>query len=128
MATLLSSGISLTQSLSITSKSVGNYYVSEKILSLINEVRSGKGLSDPIDQIKIFAPMVVQMIRLGEESGALDELLTQTATFYETEADEATSKLTALIEPIIIVFMGGMVLLIVLSILLPMFGMYSMIQ
>jgi type IV pilus assembly protein PilC len=127
MATLLSSGISLPLALSITSKSVGNHYVGLKISSLINEVRSGKGLSDPLSELGIFPPMVIQMTRLGEESGAIDELLTQTSDFYESEAESATTKMTALIEPLVIVFMGGVVLLIVLSILLPMFGIYSMI-
>lgn len=127
MSTLLSAGISLTQSLDITSRSVGNAYVSKGIYSIINEVRSGKGLSEPLQNLHIFSPMVVQMTRLGEESGTMDELLSQTAEFYETEADNATTKITALIEPVIIVFLGGMVLTIVLSVLLPMFGMYSMI-
>jgi type IV pilus assembly protein PilC len=94
---------------------------------MINEVSSGKGLADSLSDIGVFSPMVVQMTRLGEESGSLDELLTQTADFYEAEAEAATAKLTALMEPIIIVIMGGMVLVIVLSILLPMFGMYSMV-
>ena len=71
--------------------------------------------------------MVIQMTQLGEEAGTLDELLSQTADFYESEADSATGKLTALIEPIIIVVMGGLVLTIVMSILLPMFGMYSLV-
>ncbi len=127
MATLLSSGISLTQSIEITSKSLGNKYVSQKVYSLINDIRSGKGMSDPLEALNIFSPMVVQMTKLGEEAGTLDELLNQTSDFYESEAEFATTKITALIEPVIIVVMGVMVLLIVLSILLPMFGMYSMI-
>lgn len=127
MATLLSSGISLTQAISITSKALGNSYVGKQVHLMINEVSSGRGLADSLSDIGVFSPMVVQMTRLGEESGSLDELLTQTADFYEAEAEAATAKLTALMEPIIIVIMGGMVLLIVLSILLPMFGMYSMV-
>lgn len=127
MSALLASGISLTQALEITSRSVGNDYVSKGIFSIINDVRAGRGLSDPLAELEIFSPMVVQMTRLGEESGTLDELLSQTADFYEAEADQATTRLTALIEPIIIVFLGGMVLTIILSILLPMFGIYSMI-
>ncbi|MHB8962694.1 MAG: type II secretion system F family protein, partial [Saccharofermentanales bacterium] len=127
MASLLSAGLSLTQALEITSRSVGNDYVSKGIFSIINEVRSGKGLYEPLRDLHIFSPMVTQMTQLGEESGTLDELLAQTADFYENEADNATTKITALVEPIIIVFLGGMVLTIVLSVLLPMFGMYSMI-
>lgn len=127
MATLLSSGISLTQAIDITSKSLGNKYVTERVLSLINEVKSGKGIAEPLGQLKLFSPMVVQMTMLGEESGTLDELLNQTSDFYESEAEVATTRLTSLIEPIIIVVMGVIVLLIILSILLPMFGMYSMI-
>lgn len=127
MSTLLSAGISLTQSLEITSRSVGNTYVGKGVHSIINEVRSGKGLAAPLRDLHIFAPMVVQMTELGEEAGTLDELLNQTADFYESEADTATTRLTALMEPVIIVIMGGIVLTIVLSILLPMFGMYDMI-
>ncbi len=127
MSTLLSSGLSLTQALEITSRSVGNDYVSKGVHSLINEVRSGKGLTEPLRDLHIFSPMVIQMTELGEEAGTLDELLSQTSDFYESEADSATTRLTALLEPVIIVLMGGMVLTIVLSILLPMFGMYSMV-
>jgi len=127
MSTLLSSGISLTQALDITSRNLGNAYVSKSVHSIINEVRSGKGLTTPLKDLHIFSPMVIQMTQLGEEAGTLDELLSQTADFYESEADSATTKLTALIEPVIIVVMGGLVLTIILSILLPMFGMYSMI-
>lgn len=127
MSTLLSSGISLITALDITSRSVGNVYVSKGVYSIINEVRSGKGLSEPLKDLGIFSPMVIQMTQLGEEAGTLDELLSQTADFYEAEADTATTRMTALMEPIIIVIMGGIVLTIVLSILLPMFGMYSMI-
>lgn len=127
MATLLSSGIALTQAIEITSKSLGNSYVSAKVFSLINEVKSGKGMAEPLEKLNIFSPMVVQMTKLGEESGTIDELLSQTSDFFEAEAEVATTRLTALIEPIIIVFLGGVVLLIILSILLPMIGMYSMI-
>ncbi len=127
MSTLLSAGISLTQTIEITSKSVGNAYVSKGVHSLINEVRSGKGLAQPLKALNIFSPMVIQMTALGEEAGTLDELLNQTADFYESEADTATTRLTALMEPVIIVIMGGIVLTIILSILLPMFGMYDMI-
>ncbi len=127
MSTLLSAGISLTQALDITSRNLGNAYVNKSVHSIINEVRSGKGLTEPLKDLHIFSPMVVQMTQLGEEAGTLDDLLSQTADFYESEADSATSKLTALIEPIIIVVMGGLVLTIVMSILLPMFGMYSMV-
>ncbi len=127
MSSLISSGIPLTQALDITSRSVGNAYVSKGILSIITEVRSGNGLAGPLRDLNIFSPMVVQMTMLGEESGTLDDLLNQTADFYEAEADNATTKITALMEPLIILFLGGMVLTIVLSVVLPMFGMYSMI-
>jgi type IV pilus assembly protein PilC len=127
LSTLLSSGIPLTQALDITSRNLGNVYVSKSVHSVINEVRSGKGLTAPLNDLHIFSPMVIQMTQLGEEAGTLDELLSQTADFYESEADSATTKLTALIEPIIIVVLGGLVLTIVMSILLPMFGMYSMV-
>ncbi|MHB1483959.1 MAG: type II secretion system F family protein [Saccharofermentanales bacterium] len=127
MSTLLSSGISMIQALDITSRSVGNAYVSKSVYSIINDVKTGHGLTEPLKNLKIFSPMVIQMTQLGEEAGTLDEMLSQTADFYESEADTATTRMTALMEPVIIVIMGGVVLTIVLSIVLPMFGIYNMI-
>ncbi|MDD4797322.1 MAG: type II secretion system F family protein, partial [Eubacteriales bacterium] len=76
----------------------------------------------------VFPLMVIHMVRMGEESGTLDQMLSQTAEFYEEEADAAMASLLAILEPAIIVLMGVMVLTIVLSVVLPMFGMYSAVN
>jgi len=127
MATLLVSGIPLPQAIDITSRSVGNAFISKHVKNLNSEVRAGRGLYEPLKEIGVFPPMVIQMVQLGEASGTLDDLLSKTAVFYEDEAEVATTRLTALIEPVIIFVMGGLILTIVLSILLPMFGMFSLI-
>jgi type IV pilus assembly protein PilC len=127
MSTLLVSGIPLPQAVDITSRSLGNAYVSSHVRAMNSEIRSGRGLYMPLKEIGIFPQMVIQMVQLGEASGTLDELLSKTAAFYEDEAEAATTRLASLIEPLIIVVMGGLILVIVLSILLPMFGMFSLV-
>ena len=127
MSTLLTSGITLPQAIDITSRSLGNHYIAGLVRSLNSQIRSGRGLALPLEELEVFPMMVVQMVHLGEASGTLDQLLAKTAEFYEDEADAATTKLTSLMEPLIILIMGGLILTIVLSILLPMFGMFSLI-
>ncbi len=127
LSTLLASGIPLPVAIEISSRNVGNAFASSKIKALSSEIKAGRGLYEPMLEIGFFPTMVLQMVQLGEASGSLDDLLGKAALFYEDEADNATTRLTALIEPLVIVVMGGLVLLIILSILLPMFGMFSLI-
>ena len=126
MSSLMSSGVSITESLEITGKVIGNSYAFECIERIIDQVKEGKGLYTPIKESKLFPPMLENMIMLGEESGTLDDMLLKTADFYEDEVDRAADALTSLIQPAVIVVLGGIVAFIVLAIALPMFDSFSM--
>lgn len=127
MSTLSAAGVSLTQSIEITAEAVSNRFVRAGLLEVNTHVKQGEGLSRPLHDLDVFPPMVVHMTRLGEESGTLDELLGKSAVFFDQESEAAIQRMTSLLEPLIIVVLGGMVVFIVISILMPMFGMYSII-
>jgi type IV pilus assembly protein PilC len=128
MSTLSATGVSLPESLRVTATNLSNSYIANKLKLVGDDVNKGISLSTSLIEMNFFPPMVLHMCRLGEESGTLDNLLSQAADFYETEAEIAMGRLATLLEPFVIIFMGGAVLFIVLAILMPMFGMYSMIQ
>lgn len=125
MATLMSTGVSITESLEITGKVMSNAYANLKIKEIIEQVKQGKGLYLPVKGSTLFPAMLENMIMMGEETGTLDSILQKTAEFYEDEVERATQKLTSMMEPLIIVVLGGIVAFIVLSIALPMFKMSS---
>jgi type IV pilus assembly protein PilC len=127
LATLSAAGVSLTQAIEITADAVSNKFVRAALLEVSTLIKQGEGLSRPLADLDIFPPMVVHMTRLGEESGTLDDLLTKSAVFFDQESEAAVQRMTSLMEPLIIVVLGGIIVFIVISILLPMFGMYSMI-
>lgn len=125
MSTLLSAGISLIQALP-TAGAVLNNVIAEKELEKVREkVVRGEGLSGPISECTIFPEMLSSMIKIGEESGSLDDILNKTADFYDEEVDQAITATTELIQPVLIVIMGLVVGGIVMAIMLPMFDMYS---
>ncbi|KXG76776.1 Type II secretion system protein F [Thermotalea metallivorans] len=128
LSTLLSSGIPLLQALDVVAKIVGNKVVEKGIQTAKEEVRKGTGLAGPIKKIGIFPPMVDSMIAVGEESGFLDEILEKTANFYDEEVEAALTKMTALIEPLMIVVMAFIVGAIVIAMVLPMFDMMNTIK
>lgn len=125
MATLMSTGVSITEALEITGNVMDNIYVKKGIKKVIDQVKEGKGLFIPIKSMMLFPPMLENMIMLGEESGTLDSMLVKTADFYEEEVDRAAQTLTSMIEPMVILVLGGIVAFIVLAIALPMFDSYS---
>lgn len=127
MATLLTTGVSITEALEITGKVLSNTYANQKIKEVIEQVKQGKGLYIPTKNTMLFPAMMENMIMMGEETGALDSMLQKTAEFYEEEVDRATQKLTSMLEPLIIVVLGGMVAFIVVSIALPMFDSYNFV-
>jgi len=127
LSTLLSSGIPLLQALDMVAKVVGNEVVADGIKIAKEEVRKGADLSGPIRAIGIFPPMVESMIKIGEESGSLDDILERTANFYDEEVEIAMQKMTTMIEPIMIVIMGVIVGFIVISMMLPMTDMMKTI-
>ncbi|GKU26421.1 type II secretion system protein F [Clostridium folliculivorans] len=125
LSTMLSSGVSLVQALETVSDVVGNKIAQDKLLEIREELIKGEGLSKPIEESKIFPPMLASMIKIGEESGSLDEILNKTADFYDEEVETTIQTTTALIEPLLLIVMGGVVGFIVISIMMPMFTMYN---
>ncbi|WP_069649459.1 type II secretion system F family protein [Caloranaerobacter ferrireducens] len=128
LSTLLASGVPLIKALEIVSKIVGNRVVEEGLNRVKDEVRRGLDLASPIEKMGIFPPMVVSMIKIGEESGSLDEILDKTANFYDDEVEASLQKLTSLIEPIMIIIMALIVGFIVISMVLPMFDMINTVR
>jgi type IV pilus assembly protein PilC len=120
LGTLLVSGVPILQALETVSGTVDNDILAEAILHARNRIREGDRIGDPLKKSKLFPPMVVQMISIGEESGALDAMLAKVAEFYEQEVEAALESLTAAIEPVMIVFLGICVGTIVIAMFLPM--------
>jgi len=128
LATLVSSGVPILQAIEITGKTSGNSVIEESMVDVKESVRSGESIARPLARASVFPPMVTQMISIGEETGALDSMLNKIADFYEDEVDAAVKALTSIIEPIMMVFVGGLVGLIVISMYLPMFNMMSLVK
>jgi MSHA biogenesis protein MshG len=115
----------MIQTLAVIARSTGNAFLTEKVLKLRDNVERGEPLSRAAAASNMFSPLVVQMMAIGEETGALPELLDEAAGYYEREVDHALKNLSAAIEPILIVVVGGMVLLLALGIFLPLWEMIS---
>lgn len=128
LATLVSSGVPILQALDITGKTAGNTVIEEAMEHAKTEIRGGESIAKPLEQASVFPPMVTQMIAIGEETGALDTMLHKIADFYEDEVDAAIKQLTSILEPIMMIFVGGLVGLIVISMYLPMFNMFNLIK
>ncbi|WP_424766784.1 type II secretion system F family protein [Paenibacillus sp. sgz302251] len=125
LSSLYASSVPVLQSLSIVEEVVGNKVIGEVIRKSGDSLRQGTPLSDPLKRSWVFPPLVTQMIAVGEETGALDQMLSKVADFYEMDVDNTVDRLKALIEPLLIVFLAGIVGLIVMAIMLPMFSLYS---
>ena len=121
------SGVPILEALEIVSHSVGNVHISRDVLRIRESVRAGKGFSKPMSESHFFPPIVVKMVAVGEETGKLDELLLRVSEYYDFEVDNAIKKLTVLIEPILLVVLGGMVLFLILSIFVPLLDYYTKI-
>lgn len=127
LGTLLSSGVAILESLDITARTSGNAVIEEAILIVRKEVEEGKNLADPLSRTEQFPPMVCQMIGVGEQTGAMDTMLSKIADFYEDEVDAAVEGMMALLEPMIISFLGVVIGTIVVAMYLPMFSLISQI-
>lgn len=125
LATLTVTGISLTQSLRIASKVVGNKLAEYRLNDVEDQIKQGRTLHAALSAAGIFPSMLVQMARIGEEAGTLDEMLERTAEYFEDEADIAITRMVNIIQPVLLVFVAGIVLLVILSVLLPMLTMYN---
>ncbi len=127
LGTLLSSGVAILESLEITARTSGNAVIEEAILKVRKAVEEGKTLADPLARTEQFPPMVCQMIGVGEQTGAMDTMLSKIADFYEDEVDAAVEGMMKLIEPIMIAFLGIVIGTIVVAMYLPLFTLISKI-
>ncbi len=125
LGTLISSGVPILDGLEITARTAGNAIVEDAIMVVRKGVESGLTLAQPLRETGVFPPMVVQMIGVGEQTGALDAMLNKVADFYEEEVDQAVANLLTLMEPIMIFFLGGTVGGIIIAMYLPIFDMIS---
>jgi type IV pilus assembly protein PilC len=125
LSTLLASGVSILEALDITARTSGNAVVEEAIGSTRRSIEGGETIADPLRETAVFPPMVVQMIGVGEATGALDTMLSKIADFYEEEVDVAVAGMLTLLEPIMIAFLGGVVGGIVIAMYMPIFGLIS---
>jgi len=125
MGTLLASGVPILQAMETVAGVVGNSVVSDAVIESRARIREGEKIADPLQRSKMFPPMVVHMVSVGEESGSLDHMLNKIADFYENEVEMTIATLTASIEPVMIVLLGVIVLFIVISMFLPMVEVIS---
>ncbi len=128
LGTLISSGVPILEGLEITARTAGNAVVEEAILKTRGSISEGNTISDPLKSCDVFPPMVTQMVAVGEETGALDEMLSKIADFYEAEVDAAVEAMTAVIEPAMIIIMGVLVGGMLVAMYLPMFKLVSVIS
>jgi type IV pilus assembly protein PilC len=128
LGTLISSGVPILDGLEITAKTAGNKVIEYHVLDVKKAVAEGKTLAEPLSRAKVFPPMVTHMIAVGETTGALDAMLSKIADFYDDEVDAAVSNLTALMEPMLMVFLGVTVGFIVVAMYLPIFKLITLIK
>ncbi len=128
LATLVSSGVSILEGLLITARTAGNKIIEDAVMETREYVEQGKTISEPLKDSGVFPPMVVQMISVGEQTGALDTMLSKIADFYEEEVDQAVAQLMSLLEPVMIVVLGGLVGGIVVAMYLPIFTLIKHIK
>ncbi len=125
---MLKSGVPLNQSLALAGEALGNKFLENRIIEMKSSIEAGSTISVTAVNSKIFTPLVIQMIAVGEETGRIDELLLEVADFYDREVDYDLKTLTARIEPLLLVIVAGMVMVLALGIFLPMWGMLDIIK
>lgn len=124
----LSSGMPILQAITVTAKAIDNDYLEKAILGIRQNVEQGESLTRSMQKSKIFTPLVMQMVSIGEETGRLDNMLGEAAGFYEREVEYDVKSLNALIEPVLTAAIGGLVLILILGIFLPMWNIVDLIQ
>ncbi len=127
-SSLTTAGVPIIQAIEITGKTAGNIVVERAMGEVITSVKGGGRISDPLEKARVFPAMVSHMIGVGEETGALDAMLTKIAEFYEDEVSAAIKALTSILEPAMIILVGGIVGVIVISMYLPLFNVYNSIK
>ena len=126
LGTLLTSGVPILEGLLIVSRTAGNKVVEDSIVATRQSVSEGKTLADPLSKAKVFPAMVVQMIAVGEATGALDNMLNKIADFYDDEVDSAVAALTSMLEPMLMIFLGTTVGFVIVAMYMPIFQMGSL--
>jgi type IV pilus assembly protein PilC len=128
LALLLRAGVPILQALDIVAETTGSEVLARAAHDVRDSVRSGESMAGPLATHDVFPPMVVQMIAVGEDTGALDAMLDKIADFYDQEVESTTESLTALIEPIMIAVLGGIVGSMVIALYMPMFKIFDLIK
>jgi len=128
LGTLIKSGVPIMDAMETVGKTAGNVVVERAVQMARESIKEGKTLSEPLKKSFVFPPMVVQMVSVGEETGALDNMLAKIADFYEEEVDTAVEGLTSIIEPILIIFLGVTVGFMVIAMFMPMFSMGDLVS
>jgi type IV pilus assembly protein PilC len=121
LATLLSSGVAILESLSIVARVAGNKVIEDAFITARTHISEGKSMSEPLADSGIFPPMVVQMVQVGESTGSLDNMLNKIADFYDEDVDSMVTNLTALLEPAIMIFLGIVLGGLLIAMYLPIF-------
>ena len=128
LSTLLVSGLPLIQALEITANTMTNVFFKEELLAARDAVAMGSNLSEPLAEGGLFPPLLHHMLSIGEETGAIENMLDKLAEYYEDEVEQATEQVMAAIEPLIILLLAGVIGTIVLAVIMPMASMYSGLQ
>ena len=128
LGTLVSSGVSILEGLEITAKTAGNQVIHDAVMESRQSIAGGETIAAPLEKSKVFPPMVISMIAVGEQTGGLDEMLSKIADFYDDEVDVAVSALLSLMEPMMIVVLGVIVGGMVVAMYLPIFDMVNAVQ
>jgi type IV pilus assembly protein PilC len=128
LGTMMKSGVPILQSLDIVADTTGNVVLARAIRDVQESVRTGEAISTPLENHPVFPPMVVQMMAVGEDTGALDTMLMKISQFYDQEVEATTESLTALIEPLMIAFLGGIVGSMIIALYMPIFKIFDLIK
>ena len=128
LASLLQSGVPVMEALDIVSSAAGNMVMAEAVADIKTAVREGQSFAEPMKEHEIFTPLIIQMVEVGEQTGALDEMLQRSADFYMGEVNQTVDNLTSILEPLLVVTMGAIVGTIIVSLYLPMFDYIKLIH
>ncbi|MCW2925755.1 MAG: type secretion system family protein [Thermoleophilia bacterium] len=128
LSSLIASGVPMMQAVKVTGETAGNTVVEEAMDDILRSIEEGRTFSEPLKRHPIFPTMVIQMAAIGEETGKMDAMLEKVAEFYEDEVDAAIKSLTSIVEPIMMIFVGGIVGFIIIALYMPMFALFDKIK
>jgi len=128
LSTLVAAGVDIIKALEITGQTSGNWVVEEALAGVRAKVHEGIPIAQPLVENEVFPPMVAQMVKIGEETGELEKMLSKIADFYEDEVDAAVQSLTSIVEPIMMIGVGCMVGVIIIAMYMPMFKMLTLVK